>query len=72
MSEAKAVKTYDDYPMILQAKHIREILGISEALSYQVMNSKKCPTIHVTEKRMVVPKESFFQFLHSMEHESIV
>lgn len=72
MAEIKVVKTYEDYPMVLQAKHIREILGVSEALAYQVLNSKKCPTVRVTEKRMVVPKDSFFQFLHAMEHESLI
>lgn len=27
-------RTIDDYPMILQARHVKEILGVSEAFAY--------------------------------------
>lgn len=71
MTELKVVKTYEDYPMVLQAKHVREILGLSEAKTYEVLNSKKCPTF-TAGKRKLINKDTFFQFLHAMEHESLI
>jgi len=61
-------RTIDDYPMILQARHVKEILGVSEAFAYEVLNSAKCPTIRMG-KRMVVAKESFFRFLQESENQ---
>jgi hypothetical protein len=52
--------------MVLQARHVKEILGVSEAFAYQVLNSKRCPTVRFG-KRMVVNKESFFRFLRESE-----
>ena len=62
----KEYKDVENYPPILQAKHIKEFLGVSEAFAYEVLNSANCPTIRMG-KRMVVAKESFLRFLAESE-----
>ena len=62
----KEYKGIESYPPILQAKHIKEFLGVSEAFAYEVLNSSGCPTIRMG-KRMVVAKESFLRFLAESE-----
>ncbi len=64
--KANVYRPIEEYPPVLQARHIRDILGISESKAYEVLNSKKCPTIHMG-KRMVVMKDSFIKFLYSCE-----
>ena len=61
-----STRAIDDYPMYLHARHVRDILGVSEAFAYQVLNSANCPTIRMG-KRMVVAKESFLRFLQESE-----
>ena len=56
----------EEYPPVLQARHVREILGISEAKAYEVLNCSKCPTIRMG-KRMVVLRDSFIKFLYASE-----
>jgi len=62
----KEYKDIENYPPIMQAKHIKEYLGVSEAFAYEVLNSANCPTIRMG-KRMVVAKESFLRFLAESE-----
>lgn len=67
MSESvKAYKGIEDYPPVLQARHVQEMLGISNGKAYEILNSQKCPTIKIG-KRLVVFKDSFVQFLHNHE-----
>ena len=66
-----AFRSIEDYPPVLQAKHVKEILCVSEAKAYEVMNSKKCPTIRMG-KRMVVMKDSFIKFLYSNEGNTLL
>ncbi len=50
-------------PVVLQAKHIQAILGISKGAAYQLMNRKDFPTIFLGNKRMVVPRDKFKAWL---------
>ena len=52
-----------DLPIILQAKDIQTILGISKGKTYELMNSNDFPTIYLN-KRMVVAKDAFFEWLN--------
>jgi len=58
----KAYKGFEDYPDVLQVKHCRAILGLSEAKTYEVINSVKCPSFTVG-KRKLIRKEAFIEFL---------
>lgn len=67
----KVHKALADYPDILQAKHCRAILGLSEAKTYEVLNSKKCPSFTVG-KRILVRKEAFITFLEANEGQDLI
>jgi len=64
MARTVVVMPIEEYPPVLQAGHVKDILGISEAKAYEVLNSKKCPTIRMG-KRMVVIRDSFMDFLYA-------
>ena len=66
----KSYKTFDDYPDLLNVKHIQAILGISLAKSYAVLNCKKCPCISIG-KRKVLRKETFIQYLIDQEGQDL-
>lgn len=51
-----------EYPPILQAKHVMEITGFSNGKTYELLRSKDCPTIK-HGNRMIVPRDLFWQFL---------
>ncbi len=59
--ESTRQKEMEDYPPILQARHIQELLNVCEAVAYQVMHHADCPTIKMG-KRMVVPRDDFWTF----------
>lgn len=54
--------SWDSLPLILQAKDVQMILGISKGKTYELMNSADFPTIYLN-KRMVVPKDKFYEWL---------
>lgn len=49
-------------PIVLQAKDVQAILGISKGKAYELMNSVDFPTVFIG-KRMVVPKDAFLDWL---------
>ena len=51
-----------DLLLVLQAKDVQNILGISKGKTYELMNLSDFPTIFLN-KRMVVPKDKFFEWL---------
>lgn len=67
----KTYKAFEDYPDVLQAKHCRAILGLSEAKTYEVLNSRKCPSFTVG-KRILVRKEAFIDFLLANEGQDLI
>lgn len=56
------IKSFDELPVILHADDISSVLGISRALTYQLMRSKGFPTIYVG-KRMIVYKDNFIAWV---------
>lgn len=71
MEKANVDQPLEAYPPVLQARHIRDILGISTAKAYEVLNAKKCPTIRMG-KRMVVMKDSFIGYLYAHQGDSLM
>ena len=74
LAQEVAVKTYkafEDYPEVLQARHVRAILGLSEAKTYEVLNSKKCPSFTVG-KRKLVRKEAFLDYLEANDGQDLI
>ena len=60
---------FEDYPEILQAKHCRKILGLSEPKTYEVMNSHGFPLLKIAGNRKLVRKEAFIKYL--LENEGV-
>lgn len=59
---------WDDVPLVLSAKDIQKILGLSKGKTYELMNSEQFPTIFVN-KRMLVTKEAFIAWLTKDERQ---
>jgi predicted DNA-binding transcriptional regulator AlpA len=58
------VKTLDDYPLILKAEHIAEIMGCSKPTAYQVMELRDFPLVR-TGKLKRVGREAFFHWFNN-------
>ncbi len=55
-------------PIVLDAKDIQSILGISKGKTYELMNAKDFPTIFLG-KRMVVPRDAFLEWLNDSKRQ---
>lgn len=55
-------KNFDNYPAILNANQLAEILGISRASAYQLLHMESFPTLRIG-KRMLVPKEKLMLWI---------
>ena len=67
----KTYKCFDDYPDVLQAKHCRAILGLSEAKTYEMLNSKKCPSFTIGKNKRV-SKSAFIQYLADCQGQDLI
>ena len=56
------IRSYDELPLMLNAKMLAKVLGISEASCYELMHEKGFPTLHVGS-RIVVPKSEFIKWI---------
>jgi predicted DNA-binding transcriptional regulator AlpA len=53
-----------DYPLILKATHVAEILGIAKSTAYEMMRREDFPVI-VIDGISRVPRDKFFEWLDS-------
>ncbi|WP_026049359.1 helix-turn-helix domain-containing protein [Bacillus bingmayongensis] len=57
--------TYDsanDYPIMLNVDHVKEILGVAQRTAYDIMDQKGFPLVRIGRKK-VVPRDAFFNWL---------
>ena len=54
---------WDEVPLVLNAKDVKNILGLSRGKTYELMNSVEFPTLS-EGKRMFVTKEAFQGWLN--------
>ena len=59
-------KNVEDYPMILTAEHIAEILMISKPTAYELMEQVSFPLIRVGRSKRVL-KDKFFDWLSQQQ-----
>ena len=57
-----AYKSYEDLPLFLNAELVAQVLGISQAGAYDLLNSEGFHVLKIGT-RMVVPKEKFRQWV---------
>ena len=63
------IKSFDELPIMLQASHVKQVLGLSTGKAYQVMHSEGFPTQHFG-KRMMVLKSDFMEWLEQNKGQS--
>ena len=61
MKECK-YKNYDELPLVLNAKDVSEVLGLSLAGTYELMREKDFPAKRIG-KRIIVPRDEFLEWL---------
>ncbi|MEK3977873.1 helix-turn-helix domain-containing protein [Psychrobacillus sp. FSL K6-2836] len=59
-------KNVEDYPMILNAEHIAEILMISKPTAYELMEQTSFPLIRIGRSKRVL-KDKFFNWLSQQQ-----
>ena len=57
-----AYKTYDELPLVLNAKEVAKVLGLSLAGTYELMRQKDFPAKRIG-KRIIVPRDEFLEWL---------
>ena len=57
-----AYKNYDELPLVLNAKDVSEVLGLSLAGTYELMREKDFPAKRIG-KRIIVPRDEFLEWL---------
>lgn len=55
---------YDELPLILNARDVADILGISLAAAYRMFDRYDFPTIRTGMRRKLVSREAFFDWLN--------
>ena len=55
-------KSYDELPLLLSAKTVAKVLGVSPSSGYELMHQRDFPTLKIGN-RIVVSKERFVQWV---------
>lgn len=55
---------YDQLPLVLDAKKVADILGISLTAAYRLFDRDDFPTIRTGMRRKLVSREAFFDWLN--------
>lgn len=57
-----AYKNYDELPLVLNAKEVAKVLGLSRAGTYELMRQKDFPAKRIG-KRIIVTRDEFLEWL---------
>lgn len=63
-------KNIEDYPMILTAVHLSEILMVSKPTAYELMEQKTFPLIKLGRSKRVL-RDAFFKWLTELQTNNI-
>ncbi len=58
------IKNYEDLPLSLRVEQVAEVLGVSRKVAYNLAKRKDFPAVRVGEKRLIVPRDRFLQWLN--------
>lgn len=56
-------KSLDELPLALNANDLAKALGVSIETAYQLIHSKGFPTVKIGERRYIVPKDAFIEWM---------
>ncbi|MGZ9583834.1 helix-turn-helix transcriptional regulator [Paenibacillus marinisediminis] len=59
-----------DYPIILQKKHVQEILGFSKSTVYEIFKDPSFPLLEINSRK-VVYRDEFFAWLNTKQRNHI-
>ena len=65
MAEKQVYTRRDELPVVLQARHIADILTTSLPTVYTLMKRADFPAVCLGEKRVIVPRDQFFDWLEA-------
>jgi predicted DNA-binding transcriptional regulator AlpA len=58
------MKEKNEYPIVMKAKDVAEVMGVSKRTAYHIMEIKDFPLIPIGKMKLVT-RESFFNWLES-------
>ena len=58
---------YDQLPLVLDAKKVADVLGISLTAAYRLFDREDFPTIRTGIRRKLVSREAFFDWLKQQQ-----
>ncbi len=64
-------KSFYELPLVLNVKDITKILGVSQVIGYRLMRQEGFPAVRVGERRLVVPRDRFLQWLDEQANEKV-
>ncbi len=56
-------RSNEDLPLALKVEQVAELLGISRKVAYELTRQPGFPVVRVGEKRLVIPRDRFLQWL---------
>ncbi|KRE70765.1 excisionase [Paenibacillus sp. Soil750] len=56
----------NDYPVVLQAKHVTQILGVAKSTTYELFRETGFPLLEINGRKLVY-RDSFFAWLDSKQ-----
>ena len=62
MTTTNSFSTYNDLPLVLNATQLADVLSISRANAYNLLNREDFPTLHIG-KRMLVPRDKLVRWM---------
>lgn len=63
MQKRDRCTSHNELPLVLDAKKVADILGISLTAAYRLFDREGFPSIHTGMRRKLVSREQFFNWL---------
>jgi excisionase family DNA binding protein len=64
-------KKREDYPLVMTAEDIREILGVGRRKAYEIMEENEFPLVRLGGKLKRVNRDDFFRWLDHKANKSV-
>ena len=65
------IKSIDDLPVCLNVSAVAKFFGISRSVAYKLVRQPGFPSIRVGEKRIVIPRDKFKEWLDEQAEETL-
>ena len=56
-------KSKDELPMFLSVMDLADLLGISRASAYELVNEEKFPKLKIVQGRTIIPRDRLLEWL---------